>query len=401
MTHALIIGGGIAGPVTAMALRKAGIDSVVYEAYPTGADDVGAFLTLMSNGQDALRAIGVYEQVADQSFPASKVEFLSGTGKYLGEVPLWREGVLGPRTLKRATLYRVLQDELAARDIRIEHGKRLTGARNTSDGGVVATFADGDQAKGDLLIGADGIHSVTRALIDETAPRPRHLGNTTICGYAENAPSPAPDGTYRMVYGKRAFFGYVTAPNGETWWFTNAPGAELSKADLAGIDAEEWKARALELFAKDNTPASDIVRATGADVTASNAYHIPSTPVWHAGSMMILGDAAHVAAPNAGQGASMAAEDGVTLARCLRDVAQIGDAFRAYEGLRRERVERVVATSARMGGTAVAGPLKRMVRDAVLPRVLKKGPRNNADWLTKHHIDWEARVSLDDAVATN
>jgi 2-polyprenyl-6-methoxyphenol hydroxylase-like FAD-dependent oxidoreductase len=55
MTPALIIGGGIAGAVTAMALRKAGIESVVYEAYPSGADDIGAFLSLPGNGLDALR----------------------------------------------------------------------------------------------------------------------------------------------------------------------------------------------------------------------------------------------------------------------------------------------------------------------------------------------------------
>src|SRR4051794_38046203 len=78
MTHALIIGGGIAGTVTAMALRKAGIDSTVYEAYRTGADDIGAFLTIMSNGLDALRAVDADGTLEDNSFPVSSPVPLAG-----------------------------------------------------------------------------------------------------------------------------------------------------------------------------------------------------------------------------------------------------------------------------------------------------------------------------------
>ena len=84
MTHALIVGGGIAGAVTAMSLRKAGIDSTVYESYPTGADDVGAFLVLFHNGLEALRTIDAHRPVLDVSFPAERIEMLSHTGDSLG-----------------------------------------------------------------------------------------------------------------------------------------------------------------------------------------------------------------------------------------------------------------------------------------------------------------------------
>ncbi|GAB3480286.1 hypothetical protein [Amycolatopsis cihanbeyliensis] len=97
-----------------MALRQAGIGAVIYEAYPTGADDVGAFLTVMSNGLDALRAVRAEEVVRGGSFPARRAELVSGTGKRLGELNLtaepWRPG---PRTLSRAGLYLVLHDEAA------------------------------------------------------------------------------------------------------------------------------------------------------------------------------------------------------------------------------------------------------------------------------------------------
>ena len=158
MTKALIIGGGIVGPVTAIALRKAGIDSVIYESYPAGTSDAGAFLTIAANGQDALRAIDAEQPVRDASFPATRLQLFDSTGAQLADVPLGSDRD-GPRTLTRAALCQVLRDEAARRSIRIEHGKRLVGATATPGATVIASFADGSHAEADLLIGADGIHS--------------------------------------------------------------------------------------------------------------------------------------------------------------------------------------------------------------------------------------------------
>ncbi len=86
MTTALVIGGGVAGPVAAMALQRAGIDAVVYEAHPGPADDAGAFLTLQVNGLDALRAVDAGDTVAQLGFATTSMRFRSGSGKLLGEV---------------------------------------------------------------------------------------------------------------------------------------------------------------------------------------------------------------------------------------------------------------------------------------------------------------------------
>ncbi|ADJ48819.1 FAD-dependent oxidoreductase [Amycolatopsis mediterranei S699] len=391
MTKALIIGGGIAGPVAAMALQKAGIDSVVYEAYPEGADDVGAFMTIMNNGFDALHAIDADKPVLEASFPADRALFWSGSGKLLGEAPIGggSTGAYGPHTIKRAELYRVLHDEAVRRGIKIEHDKRLDDVDTDLDQSVAAVFADGTRREGDLLIGADGIHSATRVLIEPDAPEPRYTGTVVLCGYARRAPVDPVPGVYRMIYGKRVFFAYTTAPTGETWWFVNLPGPEMRKAELAETSLEGWKRQATVLLRGDRSPASAIVEASE-EIRASNGYDIASTPTWHTGRMIVIGDAAHAAAPNAGHGASMAMEDAIVLAKCLRDVPDVADAFRIYEGQRRERVERLVATSARMGGTATPGPVKRILRDMAIRKRLKGGPRNTAVWLTQHHIDWEA-----------
>ncbi|MEU8915544.1 MULTISPECIES: FAD-dependent monooxygenase [Streptomyces] len=391
MTKALIIGGGIAGAVTAMALQKAGIDAEIFEAYPTGADDVGAFLVVFANGLEALRVIDAHGPVVDSSFPAQRVEFIGNDGTRLGERPIaGTEGGdgLGPRTLRRATLYQVLHREATRRGIAVRHGKRLVAAETVDGAGgrrVVARFADGTRAEGDMLIGADGLHSVTRALIDPAAPQPRYTGQNTVCGYVPDATEVplAPD-TYTMIFGKQAFFGCTRAPDGEVWWFANVPGTEMDRADPPAVTPAAWRERVAGLFDGDDTPAAALVRATGDRVIASNAYDLATTPVWHTDTMVVLGDAAHAAAPNAAQGASMAIEDGIVLAKCLRDRADPHSAFAAYEQLRRERVEQVVAASAGMAKLTASGTPGRPSR----PEAAERGGAGADNWLTGYRIEW-------------
>jgi FAD-dependent urate hydroxylase len=395
---ALIIGGGIAGPVTAMALQRAGIDSVVYEAYNTSAAlDAGAFLTVAVNGLDALRSLDAHEPVLAAGFPTRSIEFFSGTGKRLGEVPIGGTLADGTvtHTIKRADLYRVLHDEAIRRGIRTEHGKRLIDAETTPDG-VVARFEDSTHAEGDLLIGADGIHSRTRRIIDPAAPGPRYTGLGNIGGFTRDASVDTKPGIYAMVWGKRAFFGYTVSPSGEIWWFANPPSArELTRAELAAT-TEQWKQRLIGLFADDVSPVAEIIRATTGELLGTNQHDMPSVPNWREGPMVIVGDAAHATSPASGQGASMAIEDAVVLAKCLRDLPDIQQAFAAYEQLRRQRVERVVAQGARSSSDKAAGPIARVLRDLMLPVVLKRvassGERSLA-WMYSYHIDWDERMA--------
>jgi FAD-dependent urate hydroxylase len=393
---ALVIGGGVAGPVAAMALQRAGIDSVVYEAYASGADDAGAFLTFASNGLDALRTIDANHLVLAEGFPTPRMEIQSGTGKHLGNAPnggTLPDGTVS-QTLRRADLYRALRDEAVRRGARVEYGKRLVDAEITPDG-VLALFEDGTKAEGDLLIGADGIHSRTRRIIDPSATGARYIPVLNIGGYASDVRVPAHPGTFRMIFGKRAFFGYAVHPSGEVWWFANPPCTEEpTSAELAAISTEQWRKMLTNLFAEDDTPAVDIIRATPGRLAGWATYDLPSVPTWRRGSMIIIGDAAHATAPSSGQGASMAIEDAVVLARCLRDLPDTGRAFAAYERLRRDRVERIVAHGARTSNSKAAGPVARVLRDLMMPLILKRvASGESLAWMHAYHIDWDAKVA--------
>jgi len=110
---------------------------------------------------------------------------------------------------------------------------------------------------------------------------------------------------------------------------------------------------------------------------------------------VLVGDAVHATSPNSGQGASLAVEDALVLARCLRDLPEPERAFAAYERLRRERVERVVAYSRRIGQSkAVGNPLARWLRDAILPFALRRFASPDAHaWLYDYRVDWDERVA--------
>jgi FAD-dependent urate hydroxylase len=393
---ALIVGGGVAGPVTAMALRQSGIDSVVYEAYTGGADDAGSFLTFASNGLDALRTIDAHHLVLSEGFPTPRMTIQSGTGKHLGDVPnggTLPDGTVS-QTLKRADLYRALRDEAVRRGARVEYGKRLVDAE-TTPGGVTARFEDGTEAEGDLLIGADGIHSRTRLIIDPSAPGARYVPVLNIGGYARGVTVQAEPGTFRMVFGKRAFFGYAVHPSGEVWWFANPPRAdEPTGAELAAIGTEQWRELLIDLFAGDDSPAVEIIHSTPGELSGWATYDLPSVPTWHRESMIIIGDAAHATAPSSGQGASMAIEDAVVLARCMRDLPNTGQAFAAYERLRRARVERIVAHGAKTSNSKAAGPVARVLRDLMMPLILKRVARGESlAWMHDYHIEWDAKVA--------
>jgi len=326
--------------------------------------------------------------VRDKGFATTKMSIGLGGRKPMAEFGFGAALPDGTSTLTitRADLYGVLRDEAVRRGIRVEYGKRLVAAAPDRTG-VTATFADGDSARADLLVGADGLRSTVRTIIDPNAPAPRYVPLLNAGGYAKGLAVDAEPGHMHMVFGRDCFYAYVRHPDGDLWWFANPrQPRELSREELARID---WRARLRELFAREDRLARDLVDASPEVFAGWNTYDFPKVPTWHRDRMIIIGDAAHATSPASGQGASMAIEDAVTLAMCLRDAGD--DAFARYEALRRKRVERVVAQGKRNGDGKSLGPVMRHL----LPLFFKlyKPSEASTNWLYGHRIDWNATVS--------
>jgi 2-polyprenyl-6-methoxyphenol hydroxylase-like FAD-dependent oxidoreductase len=391
--RALIIGGGPAGSTAALALQHVGVEPVVFEAYPRSPVDVGSYLGVATNGLAALRAVEAHHLVRAVGFPTRKNVLWNHNGRHLATAPfgtMLRDGTPS-LTLKRARLSRALEDEAIRRGVRVEFGKRLDSAVETRDGQVIARFTSGTEAVGDVLIGADGLHSVTRRLIDPSASEPRYVGLTNFGGYTPDARLSFEPEAWHMVFGRRAFFGFTLDLSGGAVWFANVPRPQISAAERAATTNEDWQRQLMALFADDHGPAVDLIRRGRLELAGDNTFDLQHVPRWHRGRMIILGDAAHAPSPTSGQGASIAMEDGVVLAQCLRDLPSISEAFVAYEKLRRTRVERIVAVGARGSSAKVPGPVGRLFRDLMVPIFLRFFANERAmRWIFEYQVDLEA-----------
>ena len=390
---AIVIGGGIAGPATAMALTKAGIAATVYEARPEGADGGGVMLTLATNGIDALRAIDADGPAIAAGFPTPGITLRTHTGKRLGVSTTGgalADGTLS-HTIRRADLYQALHRQAVARGIHVVRGKRLVSAKESADG-VHAVFEDGAEAEADILVGCDGVHSTVRRLIAPAAPAPSYSGLLTTGGYASGVKVPAAPGSYEMIFGKRAFFGYANAPAGQVWWFVNIPHTrEPAHGEAETVSTAQWRERFAEDYADDAGPALEIIAATAEFAPMTPIHTIPHLSRWHTNRMIVVGDAAHAPSPTSGQGASLSIEDAVVLATSLRTFGNPGQAFAEFEVLRRPRVEKIIKAAARINNNKAPGAVGRLMRDIMLPTILKlTATAKSVREVYEHHLDWNA-----------
>ncbi len=392
---ALVVGGGVAGPAVALALQEVGIDSVVLEARTVEEAAAGSYLTLSPNGVHAVGELGLLAGLRDLGFPTRRNDLVSGTGRPLGSVTLGEPLPDGTTalTLHRPALARLLSDEAARRGVEVRHGARVVAVhehRGRGDGRSVSVeVADGSRLTGDLLVAADGVRSPIRTLVDPGAPEARYVGLTNFGGITRRTPlaEQLPSEAWQMVFGRRAFFGAHRTPEGDVVWFVNAPREAIGPAERAATSMAQWQEWLVELLEPDAGPGAELVRTGELELAGDSTYDLPHVPVWHRGRVVLVGDAAHAPSPSSGQGASMALEDAVELARCLRDLPTVEAAFEAYEAIRRERVERIVAAGARSSSSKTPGRVGAMVRDAALRLVFRYVVTDSSvAWMSDHRV---------------
>jgi 2-polyprenyl-6-methoxyphenol hydroxylase-like FAD-dependent oxidoreductase len=348
---ALIIGGGIAGLATAQTLRRAGIETEVFEG-ASSLREVGAGIWVAPNAMAVLDAMGLSERIMDEGHPyAGQISVSDSRGRALmsfsGEAIRQRFGFTTTAT-HRARLQRALLD--GAGEVRV--GKRLAGIEQ--DGAqVTARFADGSSATGDILIGADGIGSVVREQLFGPTRR-RDTGQTCYRVVTSEHALLEGDARHGMTEmwgdrgGLRLAFGSIG--QGEVYLYMT----EASRGVAAGPVDGATQARLVELARGFAGPAHALLAATApADILHNDLHDFAPIRRWHQGRVVLVGDAAHATTPNLGQGACQAIESAWALGAALsHSVAQGSPPERAFACYQRERIRKahhVTQTSWRLG----------------------------------------------------
>ena len=340
----LIIGGGIGGLSTAIALKQRAIDYQIFEAAPE-LKPVGAGIWMAPNALQVLDRLGLAEAVKARGWRLQEARITDQKGRLLSAID--GSGVEaryghGLCAIHRGRLQQVLLDALD-KD-RIQTGKRLRSILQTPET-VQAIFEDGSTATGDVLIGADGIHSPSRRSLFGDIPL-RYSGQTCWRGVARLKLPDALSAQGHEMWGQRAGLriGFSHIHPEEVYWYVSLatpPANQNLSNDKSLLEA---------LVAEFPETARQVIAAAdAASIIRTDLFDLKPIPAWYEGRVVLLGDAAHATTPNLGQGGSQAIEDAWVLADALARFARPADAFGHYQQVRMPKAQRIVQTSYQIG----------------------------------------------------
>jgi salicylate hydroxylase len=349
--HVLIVGAGIGGLAAALALLRRGFDVDVYEQAPE-LREVGAGVSISANGCAVLFALGLEAPLRACGVSANQRDVrLWSTGQ---EWSLYRGGLPGEQrygypsfTLHRVDLHGMLLEAVRAlKPGAIHLNRRCTGFDATGSGVSIA-FEDGTRATGDVLVGADGIHSKIRQQLFGPA-KPRFTGQMAWRGVAPMGGLPESLRKIAQVtwIGPTAHISCYPVRSGELFNF-------VGQVDRDDWQVESWIAEGSieECLADFPGWHPDVKRMieNNEKLYKWALFLRDPLPRWTEGRVTLLGDACHAMLPYLGQGANSAMEDGLVLARCVEQhAADPDEALQRYEAARRHRTTRIVEASAEM-----------------------------------------------------
>lgn len=330
-----IVGAGVGGLATALALRARGKSVTVFERAPE-LKDVGAGILLSPNGVAALEFLGLRADAQSCSRTIREWRILNERGRCLQRMRPLRGG-FPAFSLHRADLQALLLRRLGNGVLQM--GRELT-YYVERNGGLELCFSPGSVMRTRALVGADGLRSAVRATRFGNIP-PRYSGYIGWRGVASWIPEDYSGEYLSETWAEGKRFGISPMGNGRCYWYATA-----NRPENCAASRDNARETLLSFFRHWHRPITDLIEGTPQENILTNAiFDRPSLHPWTRGAVTLLGDAAHPMTPNLGQGACCALEDACVLAQSVERHATPEDAFLAYERARAGRTGRVQRAS--------------------------------------------------------
>ncbi|MFA3875513.1 FAD-dependent monooxygenase [Streptomyces sp. MMCC 100] len=344
----LVVGGGIGGLSTAIALRGIGYDVNVVELQEDLHSSVyGVGIIQPVNALRALDAIGCAEACLAAGYSTTAWgQLLDVDGNLIREMPGARipGSALPPMNgLTRPRLHRILTDRATETGVSVEYGKTFTTLTDGPDGVEVA-YSDGTSNTVDFVVGADGVYSKVRPYVLSEDLKPVYLGQSA---FRLNIPREPEIDRIILQHGPEGLAGFVPIGPDLAYLFYNTTWEEGRWLDQDKM-ADELRERLAPFGGLTGRVRDKYIDAPARIVFRPEEWLIAPAP-WHRGRIVLIGDAVHAVTPHLGQGAAQAVEDGVVLAESLSSHGSYADAFHAYTERRYERCRLVVESSVAIG----------------------------------------------------
>ena len=373
----IIIGGGIGGLTTALALSRRGLVCEIFEAGSRDRDQ-GAGLMLAPNALATLRRLDLADPVRKAGFEPRSMIIARSEGTVLQRVDAdeWRRRYgFGPVAIHRAALHRLLVDAL--RGVPVHYDTAVAQVRDEANEPLTVTLANGERFNRELVVAADGLRSPLRQQLFGPT-RFRYAGQTSWRGISGHRLDGELGDVVLEMWGRpRGLrFGAVRVDERSSYWFATrvAPAGGRDSSVAAALDG-------LRADFADFVPSVQMLLHHTQTLVRTDIFDFAPLASWHGGRVVLIGDAAHATTPNLCQGANQAIESAFVLAQALAS-EKLPGALTTYERTRMPKAHWVTRQSWRYGQlTNLPGALGRLVRHTIAARTPRRTMQKQTDRL--------------------
>lgn len=359
----LIIGAGIGGLSTAIALQGRGLAARVFEAAST-LSPVGAGILVPANAMNILERYGLAGQVRREGITIESFIVLDRHGRVISKLSASykQNGVIQQAlAIHRGKLQQVLVGALLPDTLFT--GKRCMHISTHIDH-AQAMFGDESKARANFIVGADGVRSAVRTLMFPDN-KLRYSGQTCWRGVATMMLPIEWANQFTEIWGVRGQFGFVPISESQVYWFATR------QLPASGVDdPERIKQQLTDMFGSMLKPIGELIAQTdGNNIIRNDLFDLAPLRSWAMGRVVLVGDAAHAVMPNLGQGGAQAIEDSWVLSETLATSKSVEEAFARFQIMRRARAKKIASMSRDLAKvSSLCNALLSDIRDALLRR---------------------------------